>query len=184
MRSMACPAARCLRRSRHHCRHICGRLHDRYPSARPSFALPRSPGSALPLRERPLLVTTDGEFHVTRRQLDRTEEEGAEVVRGGGFVRFPNKVGVDGQGDSGRRGRGGFLTMEVHAAGEICCKPRGRGVYRDRRSRVLRLGPALYVTGRQLEGGRRAGGGGGGLGHGGVWVSRCNIFGVPGHLLM
>ena len=37
--------------------------------------------SALPLRERPRLVTTDGEFHSLRRQLDRLEEEGLEVVR-------------------------------------------------------------------------------------------------------
>ncbi|MFQ5348933.1 MAG: kynureninase [Thermoanaerobaculia bacterium] len=37
--------------------------------------------SALPLDERPRLVTTDGEFHSLRRQLDRLEEEGAEVLR-------------------------------------------------------------------------------------------------------
>jgi len=37
--------------------------------------------SALPLRTRPRLVTTDGEFHTIRRQLDRLEEEGLEVVR-------------------------------------------------------------------------------------------------------
>jgi kynureninase len=37
--------------------------------------------SALPLRSRPRLVTTDGEFHSIRRQLDRLEEEGLEVVR-------------------------------------------------------------------------------------------------------
>ncbi len=37
--------------------------------------------SALPLRERPRLVTTDGEFHTIRRQLDRIEAEGIEVVR-------------------------------------------------------------------------------------------------------
>ncbi len=37
--------------------------------------------SALPLRARPRLVTTDGEFHTIRRQLDRLEEEGIEVVR-------------------------------------------------------------------------------------------------------
>ena len=32
--------------------------------------------SALPLRERPRLVTTDGEFHSMRRQLERLAEEG------------------------------------------------------------------------------------------------------------
>lgn len=37
--------------------------------------------SALPLRDRPRLVTTDGEFHTIRRQLARLEEEGIEVVR-------------------------------------------------------------------------------------------------------
>jgi selenocysteine lyase/cysteine desulfurase len=37
--------------------------------------------SALPLRDRPKLVTTDGEFHSLRRQLARLEEEGVEVVR-------------------------------------------------------------------------------------------------------
>lgn len=38
--------------------------------------------SALPLRERPRLVTTDGEFHTIRRQLDRlAEERWLEVVK-------------------------------------------------------------------------------------------------------
>lgn len=37
--------------------------------------------SALPLRERPRLVTTAGEFHSIRRLLDRLEEVGLEVVR-------------------------------------------------------------------------------------------------------
>ncbi len=37
--------------------------------------------SALPLRARPRVVTTDGEFHSIRRQLDRLAEEGIEVVR-------------------------------------------------------------------------------------------------------
>jgi kynureninase len=37
--------------------------------------------SALPLRDRPRLVTTDGEFHTIRRQLDRLDEEGLDVVR-------------------------------------------------------------------------------------------------------
>jgi kynureninase len=37
--------------------------------------------SALPLRSRPRLVTTDGEFHSIRRQLDRLEEEGLAIVR-------------------------------------------------------------------------------------------------------
>ena len=37
--------------------------------------------SALPLRERPRIVTTDGEFHTLRRQLDRLAEERIEIVR-------------------------------------------------------------------------------------------------------
>lgn len=37
--------------------------------------------SALPLRDRPRIVTTDGEFHTIRRQLDRLAEEGLEVVK-------------------------------------------------------------------------------------------------------
>ncbi len=37
--------------------------------------------SALPLRRRPRLVTTAGEFHSIRRQLHRLEEEGVSVVR-------------------------------------------------------------------------------------------------------
>ncbi len=37
--------------------------------------------SALPLRDRPRVVTTDGEFHTIRRQLDRLAEEGLEVVK-------------------------------------------------------------------------------------------------------
>jgi kynureninase len=37
--------------------------------------------SALPLRDRPRLVTTDAEFHSVRRQLDRLAEEGLEIVK-------------------------------------------------------------------------------------------------------
>ena len=47
--------------------------------------------------------------------------------------------------------RGGFLAMDTPRAGEICCKLRGRGVYADFRGRVLRLGPAPYVTSGQLD---------------------------------
>ena len=39
--------------------------------------------SALPLRDRPKVVTTDGEFHTVRRQLARLQEEGLEVVHAG-----------------------------------------------------------------------------------------------------
>ena len=37
--------------------------------------------SALPLRQRPRIVTTDGEFHSVRRQLDRLAEEGLDIVK-------------------------------------------------------------------------------------------------------
>jgi kynureninase len=37
--------------------------------------------SALPLAKRPRIVTTDGEFHSLRRQLDRMAEDGLELVR-------------------------------------------------------------------------------------------------------
>src|SRR5215510_7235398 len=37
--------------------------------------------SALPWRKRRRLVTTDGEFHTIRRQLDRLAEEGIEVTK-------------------------------------------------------------------------------------------------------
>lgn len=37
--------------------------------------------SALPLGERPRLVTTDAEFHTIRRQLDRLQEAGLDIVR-------------------------------------------------------------------------------------------------------
>jgi len=37
--------------------------------------------SALPLLARPRIVTTDGEFHSIRRQVDRLAEEGVTVVR-------------------------------------------------------------------------------------------------------
>ena len=37
--------------------------------------------SALPLKARPRLVATDGEFHTLRRLLDRLAEEGIEVVK-------------------------------------------------------------------------------------------------------
>lgn len=37
--------------------------------------------SALPLRERRRIVTTDGEYHTVRRQLDRLAEESIDVVK-------------------------------------------------------------------------------------------------------
>ena len=37
--------------------------------------------SALPLKQRPKIVTTDGEFHTIRRQLDRLAEEEVKIVK-------------------------------------------------------------------------------------------------------
>ena len=37
--------------------------------------------SALPLGERPKLITTDGEFHTIRRQLDRIGEERIQIIK-------------------------------------------------------------------------------------------------------
>ena len=37
--------------------------------------------SALPIKEKPRLISTDGEFHSIRRQLDRLAEEGIEIVK-------------------------------------------------------------------------------------------------------
>jgi len=37
--------------------------------------------SALPLRDRPKVITSDGEFHTVRRQLDRLAEEAIAVVK-------------------------------------------------------------------------------------------------------
>ncbi len=37
--------------------------------------------SALPLRDRPRIVTTDCEFHTVRRQLDRLAEEDVEIIK-------------------------------------------------------------------------------------------------------
>jgi kynureninase len=37
--------------------------------------------SALPFQKRPRIITSDGEFHSVRRQLDRVEEEGIEIIR-------------------------------------------------------------------------------------------------------
>jgi len=50
--------------------------------------------SALPLRDRPRVVTTDGEFHTVRRQLARLQEEGLEVVQAGatGTVPAPGAI--------------------------------------------------------------------------------------------
>ena len=37
--------------------------------------------SALPLKHKPKFITTDGEFHTIRRQLDRLNEEGIQIIK-------------------------------------------------------------------------------------------------------
>ena len=49
--------------------------------------------SALPLRQRRRLITTDGEFHTLRRQLNRLSEEGIEVIRVPGTRSRPWRLG-------------------------------------------------------------------------------------------
>ncbi|MCY3819123.1 MAG: aminotransferase class V-fold PLP-dependent enzyme [Gammaproteobacteria bacterium] len=47
--------------------------------------------------------------------------------------------------------RGAFLALDVPKAGEVAARLRRRGVFTDHRGSVLRLGPAPYVTGAQLD---------------------------------
>lgn len=94
--------------------------------------------SALPLRERPRLVTTDGEFHTIRRQLDRLEEEGIEVVRVGvDFVRGANKVGLGGRGDAGD-GAAGIAERVIRAV--------------DDRTAAVLVSSVLFRDARIMEG--------------------------------
>ena len=47
---------------------------------------------------------------------------------------------------------GGFLVLDSPHASEISRELRKRRVWTDQRDRALRLGPAPYVTDRQLDG--------------------------------
>jgi len=47
--------------------------------------------------------------------------------------------------------RGGFLALRCAAAGELCRALRSRGVFVDSRGDILRLGPAPYLSDRQLR---------------------------------
>jgi len=46
---------------------------------------------------------------------------------------------------------GGFLVLDAPRAGEICRSLRERGVWTDHRGHALRLGPAPYLSDRQLD---------------------------------
>lgn len=101
--------------------------------------------SALPLRERPRLVTTDGEFHTIRRQVDRLEEEGIEVVRVGvGFVRSPNKVNQGGAG-GGAAGAAGAGAAGADMAEQVI-----RAV--DDRTAAVLVSSVLFRDARIVEG--------------------------------
>lgn len=102
--------------------------------------------SALPLHKRPRLVTTDGEFHTIRRQLDRLAEAGVEVLKVAArpvakacVVEIPPSQ------------RGGFLALRLPNAQDVSQRLRERHVWTDARGPFLRLGPAPYVTDAQLE---------------------------------
>ena len=45
----------------------------------------------------------------------------------------------------------GFLTLQSNQAGEICRRLKERGVFTDFRGERLRLGPAPYLSDRQLR---------------------------------
>jgi kynureninase len=47
---------------------------------------------------------------------------------------------------------GGFLALRAERAAELGRALRERGVFTDHRGDVLRLGPAPYLSDRQLEG--------------------------------
>ncbi len=53
-------------------------------------------------------------------------------------------------------GLGGFLALESPHAGELRRRLLAAGVYTDHRDRILRLGPAPYLSDRQLEAGLAA----------------------------
>ena len=116
--------------------------------------------SALPLRERPRLVTTDGEFHTIRRQLDRLEEEGIEVVRvgaGADFVRGANKVGLGGRGEAGggaagdgRSARAAGSAHSTRAAGDSIAERVIRAV--DDRTAAVLVSSVLFRDARIVEG--------------------------------
>src|SRR5688500_1235151 len=61
--------------------HLLGCEADEIALAESTHALVVRLISALPLSERPRIVTATGEFHTIRRQLTRLEEDGLEVVR-------------------------------------------------------------------------------------------------------
>jgi kynureninase len=47
---------------------------------------------------------------------------------------------------------GGFLALRTPHAAELCAALRDRGVHTDYRENLLRLGPAPYLSERQLVG--------------------------------
>ena len=88
--------------------------------------------SSLDLRARPRVVTTDGEFHSARRQLDRLEEAGVEVVR----------VAATGWGDA--TGPGPDLGPDDLAARLAAAV--------DGRTALVLVSKVLFGTGRVVTG--------------------------------
>ena len=50
-----------------------------------------------------------------------------------------------------RLASGGFLVLRAPAAADICRRLKAAGVWTDSRGDALRLGPAPYLSDRQLE---------------------------------
>ncbi len=92
--------------------------------------------SALDLRGRPRVVTTDGEFHSARRQLDRLEEAGLEVDR------VPVREPSDGA-DGGHPGAGDA------GAGDLAARLADRV---DARTALVLVSKVLFGTARVVPG--------------------------------
>ncbi len=109
--------------------------------------------SALPLGRRPRLVTTDGEFHSIRRQLDRLEEEGIEVVRvvGGVGERIVGSDGMTGVGGVGGAGAGGMSGADGGAGAGGTIAERIVEAVDDRTAAVL-VSSVLFRDARIVEG--------------------------------
>ncbi len=103
--------------------------------------------SALPLGERPRLVTTDGEFHTVRRQLDRLEAEGIEVVRVG-VEPARAAGGGDAKGTDG--GAAGSRAGGVTGAGATIAERLVDAV--DDRTAAVLVSSVLYRDARIVEG--------------------------------
>jgi kynureninase len=62
-----------------------------------------------------------------------------------------NPTIIDRDRDAPLERRAGFLVLDSPRAAEICTRLKERGVSSDSRGDSLRLGPAPYLSDRQLE---------------------------------